>query len=67
MAEKTALDRTHELLLELAKSNALWLEYPRSAATGAEESRMITGMSHGDYLQQLIEKVSAAYRAAEHR
>ncbi|VEI25145.1 hypothetical protein [Bordetella bronchiseptica] len=61
MGDKTANDKAHELLLELAKSGALWL----NTFETNKVSDLAMGLIHGDYIAEVIKKVHAAYRAAE--
>lgn len=65
--KKTAVERTHELLLEMAKSNSLWLQYGEVGNVRRGTSDMSTGIQHAEYLSQLVEKISNAYYMAELR
>lgn len=61
MGDKTANDKAHELLIELAKSDALWLNYFETT----KASDLAMGLTHGNYLAEVIRKVHEAYRSAD--
>lgn len=59
MEQKSPLEMTHELLIEMAKSGSLWMHFPEDQKLDSSACTW-----HTSYLSDMVSKVFRAYRDA---